>query len=430
MTNDLLVREIKECRICGGKNLVPILSLGELYVSDFLAPDERERGIKAPLELVLCKRETGGCGLLQLKHAFPPEKLYGETYWYRSGINQTMRDALKNIADCVKSMAELRRGDYVVDIGSNDSTLLRAYSVPGLNTVGFEPSRNLIPYGEPGVTKVINDFFNAAAWEREFPEKLAKVVTAIAMFYDLDDPNAFVADVGRVLDNDGLFVVQQAYLPYILEKNIIDNTVHEHLEYHSLMSMRALMERHNMEIFDVELNDVNAGSFRTYIRKKGGGESIKVFPGAERRIKELERWEEKLGIDKEKTYKEFAERAEKIKNRVAGFINGEIKKGKKVYVYGASTKGNTLLQYFGLDHSQITAAAERNRDKWGKVTVGSRIPIVSEEEARAARPDYFLVLPWQFMEEFMEREKEFLRRGGKFIMPLPEFRVLGFGDKL
>ena len=418
-----MIKTRKSCRVCGNENLAPILSLGELYVSDFLEPGEAERGIKAPLELVLCLREDGGCGLLQLKHTFPPEKLYGETYWYRSGINQTMRDALKNITDCVESMVELRPGDYVVDIGSNDSTLLRSYSLSGLNTVGFEPSRNLIPYGEPGVTKVINDFFNAKAWEREFPRKKARVVTAIAMFYDLDDPNAFVADVGLVLDDDGLFVIQQAYLPYILEKNIIDNTVHEHLEYHSLMSMRALFERHRMEICDVELNDVNAGSLRTYIRKKGAGRSIKVLPGAEERIKKLERWEEELEIDKEKTYKEFAKRTEKIKKQVVSFIKEETKKGKKIYVYGASTKGNTLLQYFGLDATHIVAAAERNKDKWGKVTVGTRIPIVSEEEARAARPDYFLVLPWQFMDEFVEREKAYLTSGGKFIVPLPNFEV-------
>lgn len=417
------VKEIRACRLCGFEHLDDILSLGDLHVSTFVKKEGETLG-RAPLDLVLCNKAAGGCGLLQLKHTFSPEKLYGEHYWYRSGINQTMTQALRDVVTSVEFMVALEPGDCVVDIGSNDSTLLRAYSVPGIHRVGFEPSKNLIPYGEPGVTRVINSFFNADAWEREFPGTKAKIITAIAMFYDLENPNAFVADVGRVLDDDGLFVVQQAYLPYILDKNIIDNTVHEHLEYYSLMAMNALLARHNMEVFDVELNDVNAGSFRTYIRKRGRGRHVRLRSGAEDRLREVSRWEKDLCIDDKRTYDEFAKRVYAIRDQLRSFVVQEVRAGKTVYVYGASTKGNTLLQFCNLDNSLIVAAAERNPDKWGTMTVGTHIPVISEEEARAARPDYFLVLPWQFMDEFIRREEQFLKNGGKFLVPLPSFRVI------
>lgn len=205
---------------------------------------------------------------------------------------------------------------------------------------------------------------------------------------------------------------------------MFDNICHEHLEYYSLLSLENLLKRHNLEVFDVELNDINGGSFRIYIKHKSGGQLIKISEGARQRIDNLKENEEKLELNDKKTYEDFAERVEKIKKEVFNFIKGAVKNGKKVYVYGASTKGNTLLQYFNLDSFLIGAAAERNSTKWGRKTVGTNIPIISEEQARAEKPDYFLILPWHFLEEFKERESEYLKNGGKFIVPLPEFEII------
>jgi NDP-4-keto-2,6-dideoxyhexose 3-C-methyltransferase len=409
------------CRICGEGNLKPVLSLGEQCVSNFVEARDEDL-LKAPLELILCDTNGGGCGLLQLRHTVDSEEMY-RNYWYRSGVNQTMRDALADIAQRVEQFVNLTPSDLVVDIGSNDNTLLKAYKTEGLTKIGFEPAKTVLPYAKEGATQVINDYFTKERLERLKLNKKAKAITAIAMFYDLEDPNKFVADAKECLAEDGILIIQQAYLPLMLKDNIFDNICHEHLEYYSLLSMEALLQRHDLEIIDVEINDVNGGSFRTYITHKEGSLESPI-EGAKERVNNMRLLEQKMELSSLQAYSGFAQRVESIKKQVVEFIQKEVAAGKKVYVYGASTKGNTLLQYFGLDSSLITAAAERNRDKWGKKTVATNIPIVSEEEARAGDPDYFLVLPWHFMEEFKQREQAFLQRGGKFIVPLPEFEII------
>ncbi|OGZ53133.1 MAG: hypothetical protein A3B25_03285 [Candidatus Ryanbacteria bacterium RIFCSPLOWO2_01_FULL_48_26] len=414
------------CRVCGSSNLTSILSLGNLYVSDFV-DDESDEGLRAPLDLVLCDVTNGGCGLLQLRHTVSHEAMY-RNYWYRSGMNKTMTDELNGIAAKIEGLVKLHQGDYVIDIGANDGTLLRGYKTAGLNRIGYEPARNLGKYNSVGTTKIFNDFFGHEAWKKEFGSKKAKAITAIAMFYDLENPNKFVADVAQCLDPEGVFIIQMSYLPLMLSQNAFDNICHEHVEYYSLLSLENLLKRQKLEVFDVETNDVNGGSFRIYMRHAGGGRSINVPKGAVARVSRMQEEEKKMGLHQKKVHDEFVKRVQKTRDQLSNFIKSEKKKGKKIYVYGASTKGNTLLQYFGLDSSVIDAAAERNPDKWGKKTIGTNILIVSEEQARTEQPDYFLVLPWHFIEEFKLREEEFLKRGGKFIVPLPEFKVIAMGD--
>lgn len=411
------------CRVCGFKKLSPILSLGDLHVSDFVDGSE-EAAPKHPLELVLCNEQAGGCGLLQLRHTVPHEAMY-RNYWYRSGMNKTMTTELHGIASVMEKIAVVKSGDTVIDIGANDGTLLRGYGVTGITRVGFEPAKNLMQYNREGGLEIINDFFNFAAWKKKYGVKAkAKAITAIAMFYDLEDPNAFVSDVKKCLDKDGVFVVQMSYLPLMLSENAFDNICHEHLEYYSLLSLEHLFNRNGMEIFDVVLNEINGGSFRVYARHAKGGKGVSVPVGAQIRLESLRLYEKGLGLGKRAVYMAFAERIKNIGAKISAFIKKELKKGKKVHVYGASTKGNTLLQFYGLDSRHIAAAAERNPDKWGKKTVGTLIPIISEEQARKEKPDYFLVLPWHFMPEFKVREAAYLKAGGKFIVPLPEFKVV------
>jgi hypothetical protein len=414
----------RSCRVCGLKNLTPVFSLGELCVSNFVdGPESPANKEKFPLELMLCNVSDGGCGLLQLNETVSHEAMY-RNYWYRSGINKTMTDELNGIAHIMENMANVHAGDYVLDIGTNDGTLLRAYSDPGLQRIGFEPANNLGQYNSKGTTKVFNDFFSAARWEKEFADAHAKSITAIAMFYDLEDPNSFVSDVAKILDPHGVFVIQQSYLPLMLATNEIGNICHEHLEYYSLLALENLLKRHNLEVFDVVLNDINGGSFRTYIRHTGA-KIPGMRAGAAERLQDLRDSEIALGLNSRAPYDDFNKRVNAIRDTLKAFLKNEKAKGKKIYGYGASTKGNTLLQYFELGPDLIDVIAERNPDKWGKKTVGTLIPIISEEQARSEKPDYFLVLPWHFFPEFKEREREYLKGGGKFILPMPEFRIVG-----
>lgn len=405
------IKIISSCRSCGFNKLTPIFSLGELYISNFIeAPTPKEA--KAPLDLVLCRK----CGLLQLKHTIPAPLMY-ENYWYFSGVNKTMREELADIAVSAAKLVSLGPGDFVLDIGSNDSTLLLSYKNRKPKLIGFEPARNLISKARLGNIEIINDFFNYQAWQKRFSNKKAKIITAIAMFYDLDNPNKFVDDIVKCLNKDGVFIIQMSYLPSMLKQNDFTNICHEHLEYYSFFSLENLLKRHGLEVFDVLLNDVNGGSFRIYIQHKG---ARGICPS----VLKLRKFEEKLLLSGKKVYQDFVSRINKLKKRTQSFIRNETKKGKKVYVYGASTKGNTLLQFYNLRYPLIGAAADRNPIKWGKKTVATEIPIISEAEARKIHPEYFLILPWHFLKEFMQREKKYLESGGKFIVPLPEFKIV------
>jgi NDP-4-keto-2,6-dideoxyhexose 3-C-methyltransferase len=411
------------CRVCNGV-IVPVLSLGDLYVSNFLSPGVDD-GIRAPLELVLCRQ----CHLLQLKHTVPAAAMY-RNYWYRSGTNQTMKAALADITYKAEQLIHLREGDSVLDIGCNDGTLLGSYKTGGVFKIGFDPAENLTPLASKVAEHVVTDFFDMDTYTKDgvLKDHRPKIVTSIAMFYDLEDPNKFVHDVKAIMDLNGLWIVQMSYLPIMLKQNEVGNICHEHLEYYSLITFEFLLERHDLEIVDAELNDVNGGSLRAYIRNKEADKAIFGDPTyrelAAERVRALREQEIKLGLDEPAPYVDFTFHVGRIKNDVVGYIREQVGQGKTVYIYGASTKGNTLLQYFGLDCSLIKAAADRNPDKWGKVTVGTHIPIVSEAEARASRPDCFLVLPWHFLHEFKEREREYLRAGGRFILPAPHFSLV------
>jgi SAM-dependent methyltransferase len=394
-----------KCRLCGASKLSDIFSLGDQYINDFVPKEKIGKGLRAPLDLVMCD----DCSLLQLRHTAPQELLYTRHYWYKSGVTATMRNALEEITNEIESMVQLNPGDVVLDIGANDGTLLRNYTAKGIHRVGCEPANNLVNLLRENTDYVMHDFWNYENYidlARQWGFGKAKVITALGMFYDLDNPNKFIKDAQQALTDDGIFVAQLMCLTPMIEKNDLGNICHEHLEYYSLDTLKYLFEINGLEMFKIEENEVNGGSYRIFARHYTGKGIL---------------YDEKI------TRKEilaFADRLKENRDKCVSFIKQEAAKGKSIYVYGASTKGNVILQYYGLDHTIITAAAERSPEKWGKYTIGTWIPIVSEQEARDYQPDYFLVLPWAFFDEFYEREKEWRSQGGKFIVPIPEFRVV------
>lgn len=402
-----------------------ILELGKHYVSDFVKNEEdyKERK-KYSLNLEL-DEEIGAARLTEMA---PSETMWGK-YWYRSGINATMTKELGSIVEEICARVKTKEGDVWLDIACNDGTLLK--QVPDrFIKLGIDPADDSFVSEASKWGTIVQDYFSWNAYQKTgHGDKKAKIITTIAMFYDLIDPNPFLDDINKTLADDGVWVVQASYTPLMIEQLAFDNICHEHAYYYSLNSLNRLFTKHDLKIVDCNLNDVNGGSFRIYVQKNSA--PISSFATAPMRdvcnfrMKSILEYENaKFDIGKKEVWEKFAQDIENLKKQTVDFITQEKAKGKIVCGYGASTKGNTLLQYFGLDHTHIDAIAERSPYKFGLKTIGSNIPILSEEEVRAMKPDYMLVLPWHFINEFVEREKEFLNSGGKFIVPCPKFEII------
>lgn len=405
--------------------MTELFSLGELYVSDFLKEGEVPRTAKVEMKLLL----ENSTGAVRLERSAPLDTMYGK-YWYRSGINNTMKAELGGIVASILDVMKFKENDLWIDIACNDGTLL-GFVPKDFIRVGIDPADDSYKAESEKVANlIIQDFFSAKEFcKSQFGSLKAKVVTSIAMFYDLEFPRKFVDDIFEVLHQDGLWVLQLSYTPLMLTQLAFDNICHEHIYYYSLFNLRSLLQKSGFDIVDVQLNDINGGSFRVYAMKRDANKQLfgtqPYRDVCNVRVRSLLAYEETLGLDQKNTWLDFFDRINQLKADVVGFIHQEKLKGKAVWGYGASTKGNTLLQYFGLDHRLIDGIAERSIHKFGLRTVGTEIPIFSEDEMRRARPDYLLVLPWHFITEFVERERDFLDSGGKFIVPCPKFQVIG-----
>ncbi len=402
------MKERSTCRISEAP-LVDVFDLGKLPISSFPLPSDPAPE-DHPVVLSLCENT----GLVQLKHTVDPDEMYSQ-YWYMSGVNMSMKIALKSIVDQAigRTRIPLEKGDVVIDIASNDGTLLSFYP-QHLFRVGIDPAKNIKPQS---CDLHINTYFSADAYIAKMGNKKAKIITSIAMFYDLEDPVQFAKDINKILDENGLWIVELSYLPTMLELNSFDTICAEHLEYYSLTSIEHILSKIGMEVEDVELNNVNGGSFRLYIRHKGKAKETEA-------VRAMREREKNADLTKPSIYFAFASRVEKNKNEMISFLKEQKKLGKKVIGYGASTKGNTILAYYGIGPDLVPYVADRNPIKWGRQTV-TRIPIISEEEARSMNPDYLLAFPYHFMKEFLERETDFLKRGGKFVSPIPKLTFIG-----
>lgn len=409
-------KKILSCRVCDSHTLNSIINLGSHAVSGFVTTATPSKAY--PLALVLCT----ACGLVQLAHtAIPANSLY-RTYWYKSGVNASMRQALRDVVVSIKKRVKLKKNDIVLDIGANDGTLLGFWGTT-VTRIGFEPARNLLTEATSHATYIINNFFSQKAFDKVANGKKAKIITTIAMFYDIEYPHSFVQDVSTCLAQSGVWVIQMASLLSTISSTMFDNICHEHIEHYSLRSLEYLLHKHGLSVVDIEENDVNGGSIRAFVMKDNAAEQYNCA-GANRRLQRYRAKEKQAKLSSPATYTAFRARVESFRRTLRSFVLSETKRGKIVYGYGASTKGNTLLQYYNFTENELSAIAERNPMKWGKYTVATYIPIVSEETARRAHPDYFFVLPWHFKKEFIVREHTYLQRGGKFIFPLPAPHVV------
>ena len=397
------MHKVTNCRLCDTSLPEQSVFFQDQYVSDFVSKDNITAGMKVPIDLCVCP----GCSLVQQRWSAPQDFLYSLQYWYRSGVTDTMTEQLKDIVTSCMDEVSVTSSDIFLDIGANDGTMLS--HVEGMKTVGIDPASNLFDSLNSNVDVASNDFWSADVYDElraKHDLPLAKVVTAIGMFYDLEDPLKFVSDITRVLDDDGIFVAQLMTLEPMLEKNDLGNLCHEHLEFYTYESLVYLFEKAGLEIYRVTENETNGGSYRIFARKYQKG-SIQY--GTQVGIKEVQA---------------FKDRVDEIGRHLKGIIAEAIADNKTIHVLGASTKGNFILQYYELDSSCISMASERSDEKFGRFTVGTGIKIVSEEESRTAEPDYYLILPWAFTQEMISRESEHAKRGGKFIVPFPEIRIL------
>ena len=345
--------------------------------------------------------------------------MYGDNYGYRSGLNQSMVDHLTQKVRYLERMVALRPGDAVLDIGSNDATTLKAYSKDGLRRIGIDPTGQKFFSYYPEDVKLVPDFFSAAAF-RSASTVPAKIVTSIAMFYDLESPVAFAREVESILADDGIWHFEQSYMPSMLRMNSYDTICHEHIEYYSLAVVKRVLDAAGFRVIDVVMNNVNGGSFAVTAAKASNG----TLKSNQAVIDWLLEQEERMGLSTPRPYREFEERVFRHREDLSRLIRTLVADGKRVLGYGASTKGNVVLQFCGFTSAEIPAIAEVNPEKFGRVTPGTHIQIISEADARAMKPDYFLVLPWHFKEGILRRERDYLADGGKFIFPFPEIEIV------
>lgn len=406
---------IDKCRVGGERDLVSVLNLGSQVLTGVFPKSASENVSSGPLELVW----SPSSGLLQLKHSYAAEEMYGENYGYRSGLNQSMVEHLTNKIRFLERLATPQAGDAVLDIGSNDCTTLKAYQANGLEQIGIDPTGAKFSSYYPADVKLIPDFFSADAF-RSATDKKAKIVTSIAMFYDLESPIAFANQIAEILAPDGVWHFEQSYMPSMLRLNSYDTICHEHLEYYSLGVIQIILEAAGLKLVDVVMNNINGGSFAvTATHRKNS--SLTVNRPV---IDWLLGQEVRMGLNTPRPFREFEDRVFRHREDLTNLIKSLVADGKKVFGYGASTKGNVVLQFCGFTSADIPVIAEVNEEKFGRVTPGSRIPIVSETEARAMKPDYFFVLPWHFKDGILRREREYLASGGKFIFPFPEIEII------
>jgi len=410
-----MYKNISKCRICGCKELENVMSLGEQTLTGVFPTSKTEKVTSGPVDLVQCTSKDG-CGLVQLKQSYDLNEMYGMNYGYRSGLNPSMVRHLHSKVDKVLSLNILKKDDLIIDIGSNDATTLRAYAKDMYQLVGIDPTGIKFSSYYPPEIKLIPEFFSAKTVAKALSGKKAKVITSFSMFYDLEDPIAFAKEIEQALEDQGVWIFEQSYLPAMLRTNSFDTICHEHLEFYALKQIKWIAEKANLKVLDVEFNDVNGGSFSITACKKDS-----KYESKSNWLNKILIEEDAIGLGTTKAFEDFKTRVESAKKELMNFLIAAQREGKRVCGLGASTKGNVLLQYYGIDTNLVDQIGEVNEDKFGSYTPKTLIPLVSEKELLESNPDYLLVLPWHFRDFFENADK---LKGQTLIFPLPQLEIV------
>jgi hypothetical protein len=412
---------IEKCRVCGNRDLVDVITFQPQYLSPtFVKSNMRNElsEIKIPLTVVICSKvkDASACGLAQLKETTNPELLYTD-YFYRSSATETMKNDLRNVVETVLAKVALKVGDVVVDIAANDGTMI-SFFPDKAKRFGVEPAKNIDWSHLDSSITIVNDYFSKEALIAALSGEKVKIFTCCAMFYDLEDPNSFVADVKDLLAADGVWCIQLSYLLSMIENMNFYDICHEHLEYYSLETLSYLMERNGLTIYDAELNGVNGGSARVFITH------TESAPEKTAQLKSLLSREYTFNLKNPLTLTKFDEAIERLSKTVRAYLKNEISRGNRVIGLGASTKGNVLLQLFGINKEMLPYISEIAKEKIGLRTLGSDIELISDEDANLLKPSVKLVLPWYFKREIIAREKPYLEQGGRLLFPMPYAHIV------
>lgn len=401
------------CRNCKKPIKRNLFSLGKIsFTGKF--PNKKNINIpKAFLNLCMCNN----CKLVQLDRNFKKTYLYGDDYGYRTGLNKTMTNHVHKVVQDINKIIKIKKGDYVLDIGSNDGTMLNFYKNDVVK-VGVDPIIYKFIDNYKNINYPINSFFNKKNIIQKIKNKKFKAITALSMFYDLQDPNKFLSDIKFLLDKNGIFLLEHADLYSIVKNNVFDTICHEHLEYYSSKVIMNMAKNNKLRVFNHKFNEVNGGSSQYFICHEDSN-----IKNKKTNLDKVLRLEKKIKLEDKQTFKKFITKINNIHHKLKKYLLDIKKSNKTIHAYGASTKGNVLLQYFAIDNKIIDFVSERNPQKFGCYTPGSKIKIISEKESRRLNPNYYLVLPWHFKKEILEREKKVKNKGTKFIFPLPSLKI-------
>lgn len=415
MALKVLSEAIKKCRACNSGDIYTVFDLGEQVLTGVFQFNSLDNISSGPVALIACKK----CSLVQMKYTYPLDEMYNDGYGYQSGLTSYMSQHLKGILNFASDLVKLEKNDTLLDIGCNDGTLLNHYPRGLYNLIGIDPVAKKYLDLYPKNAKVVTDFFTKENYYSVTSEK-ARIVTSISMFYDLEDPVQFAKDISDVLSNEGVWVFEQSYLPAMLRTNSYDTVCQEHVEYYSLTSIQHILEQADMTIVDASQNEVNGGSVRLAAAHMDSELAKRISSEALCLIKQ----ETNHDIFSNQTWENFQRNVERHKLDLVNLLTELKKSGKKVFGYGASTKGNVILQYCGIGPDLLPIIGDITPSKDGAFTPGSKIPIVLMDKAKAMNPDYFLVLPWGFRSDILLREQETISNGTKFIFPLPFVEIV------
>ena len=404
--------KITNCRNCKSSKLIKLFSLGNISFTGKFAKNKKINIKKTPIQLVMCIQ----CKLVQLRHNYNLKYLYGPDYGYRTGINQTMREHVKKITKILEKKAKLQNGDYVLDVASNDGTLLNYYQKK-YKTFGIDPLVKKYSKYYNSINYKISSFFSKKKILKKTKKKF-KAISALSVFYDLEDPNKFLKDLEKIIHQDGVALIEFADMLSMIKFNMFDAICHEHLMYLSSKIIFQMAKNNKLRVFDVKYNSINGGSTQYFICKTNS-----KFKDNNKNLTDALKRERKFGLEKIKTYRKFFKKIKNIKYNLKKTINIIKKKNQSIHAYGASTKGNVLLQYFNIGNKEIDFVADRNPKKFNSYTPGTKIKIISEKMSRNISPDFYLVLPWHFKKEILKREKNCIKKGSQFIFPLPKLKI-------